>query len=90
LLYTSEEKEIMSAAVQPNMRNPDIGVEPFRHIIKKYLKGAAFANKNILDIGPGQCDFLDLAKKSVRRSSDENQQQLILPRQKMPSNTIPL
>jgi SAM-dependent methyltransferase len=64
LLYSDEEKEIMSAAVQPNMRNPDIGIEPFRHVIKKYLKGSAFKNKRILDIGPGQCDFLDLAKKA--------------------------
>ncbi len=64
MLYNLEEKEIMSAAVQPNMRNPDIGVAPFKHIIKKHLRRSAFKNKRILDIGPGQCDFLDLAKKA--------------------------
>ncbi|MDQ7018963.1 MAG: class I SAM-dependent methyltransferase [Robiginitomaculum sp.] len=54
----------MSAAGQHNLRKPDISVESFRLIIKKYLRRSAFKNKRILDIGPGQCDFLDMAKKA--------------------------
>lgn len=64
MLYTSEEKDIMRTALQPNVRNPEIAVEPYQHIIKDYLRNVAFKGKRILDIGPGQCDFLDLAKKA--------------------------
>lgn len=69
MLYTDEEKNIMSTALQPNMRNPKISIEPFKNIMKDYLRRSRFKGGSILDIGPGQCDFLDLAKKAGARQT---------------------
>lgn len=62
MLYTEREYRVMEKAVQPNMRKLT-NVQPFINIINDYFSRAHFMGKHILDIGPGQCDFLDLAKK---------------------------
>lgn len=63
MLYTEKEIEIMSSAKQPGMRKPGISPTPFQAILDDALKNVKFDGARILDIGPGQFDFLDIAKK---------------------------
>lgn len=62
MLYNDVEIEVMSTAIQTGMRNPKISPKPFQSIIDKYLSDISFKDQAVLDIGPGQWDFLDIAK----------------------------
>jgi len=64
MLYDDEEKAIMSAALQPNMRKPTISPKPFEAIIADQLADIDFTGQSVLDIGPGQFDFLDIVKRA--------------------------
>jgi hypothetical protein len=63
MLYSDQERAVMAGAVQPNMRATNIGVQPFKNIIADYLAESRLKDARILDIGPGQLDFLDLMRK---------------------------
>lgn len=63
MLYSDFEKGLMAKAVQPNMRNNLVAPQPFQAIVNDFLGDAQLNGKRILDIGPGQCDFLDIAAK---------------------------
>ena len=62
MLYSDEERAVMAAAVQPNMRATNISVQPFKNILRDFLADVTLSGSHILDIGPGQLDFLDLMK----------------------------
>lgn len=61
MLYNDEEIAIMSAAVQPNMRKPGQSAASFKNIVEDFRLQGRFKGR-VLDIGPGQCDLLDLAR----------------------------
>ncbi len=61
MLYSDEERAIMARAIQPNMRFGNVLVEPFEAIVREHRLRLE-PGMRILDIGPGQCDFLDVAK----------------------------
>lgn len=62
MLYTDEERAVMEEAIQPNMRNKNILVQPFKNIVADFLAEVPLKGARVLDIGPGQFDFLDLMK----------------------------
>jgi hypothetical protein len=62
MLYTDEERLIMSEAMQPNMRTANISIQPFRNIVADFHTKIDISGTTVLDIGPGQLDFLDLMK----------------------------
>lgn len=62
MLYTDQERAIMAEAIQPNMRSANIPQSTFLSIIADYLPDFPFAGSRVLDIGPGQLDFLDIAR----------------------------
>ncbi len=64
MLYTDEERAVMAEAIQPNMRINNILVQPFTNIIADFLTEASLRGARVLDIGPGQLDFLDLMKSA--------------------------
>lgn len=66
MLHTPEEREIMRSAWIPTLR-PDATFDPFplaclKNILDDFTNPSCFDKKQILDVGPGQCDFLDSAK----------------------------
>lgn len=61
MLYNEQEISLMADAVQPNMRNK-VSVVPFKHIVQDFFTPDHFHGKHVVDLGPGQCDFLDIAK----------------------------
>jgi hypothetical protein len=63
MLYDNAEKEIMAHAIQPNMRRHDVPVTAFETFLKDKFENQSFAGKVYVDIGPGQCDLLDLIKQ---------------------------
>jgi hypothetical protein len=63
MLYNDEERAVMAAAIQPNMRAANISVRLFENIIADYI-GPEQLRGSVLDIGPGQCDMLDLVRKA--------------------------
>lgn len=63
MLYTDEERAVMAHAIQPNMRAAKISQTPFRNIIADYISENSFKGARVLDIGPGQLDFLDIARE---------------------------
>jgi len=69
VLYTDQEREIMKDAVQPNMRKANISVTPFQNIVDDHPDIFDFKDKDVLDIGPGQLDFLDIAKKNGSKTT---------------------
>lgn len=61
MLYNETERDLMSRAVQPNMRNPNLPATTLNHIVGDF--GLRFGTgSRVLDIGPGQCDLLDIAR----------------------------
>lgn len=62
MLYTDEERAIMAEALQPNMRSANIPQTAFAQIIADHLADFRFEGARVLDIGPGQLDFLDIAR----------------------------
>lgn len=69
MLYNDSEREVMKNAIQPWLRGrtcPDgYDLELDRHLvlIEEFLPDDYFRGKRILELGPGQCDFLDIAKR---------------------------
>lgn len=63
MLYTDEERAVMAQAIQEGMRSKNVLRAPFVNVIADALRPEQFAGCRVLDIGPGQCDFLDLAKQ---------------------------
>lgn len=64
MLYNDIEREVMASAIQSNMRTSSPAV--YRGIsatVDSYLGHIDFHGQRILDIGPGQCDFLDIVKE---------------------------
>ena len=62
MLYSDSERAVMAGALQANMRL-SIGVEPFEAIASDF-KLRMGEGLRILDLGPGQCDLLDIARRS--------------------------
>ena len=62
MLYNKEEISLMSNAIQQNMRKKVL-VEPFQHIVQDFFTADHFQGKHVVDLCPGQCDFLDIAKR---------------------------
>ncbi|HJK88455.1 MAG: class I SAM-dependent methyltransferase [Candidatus Megaira endosymbiont of Mesostigma viride] len=63
MLYNNIEKEVMSSAVHPYLRNSNkVVYRGICDIVAGYFRDFDFCDLHILDIGPGQCDFLDIAK----------------------------
>lgn len=62
MLYSDSERALMAGALQANMRL-DIITEPFEAIASDF--GLRMGDGlRILDLGPGQCDLLDIARRS--------------------------
>lgn len=61
MLYNEQEISLMANAIQPNMRNKT-SIVPFQHIVQDFFTQEHFQGKHVVDLGPGQCDFLDIAK----------------------------
>jgi len=53
----------MAPAIHAGMRQTNILIAPFQHILADFFATYDFTGKRILDIGPGQCDLLDLVKQ---------------------------
>jgi len=62
MLTDPVEIEIASHAQQKNVRDPNRSRKHFDRIFEDFLNSAAFENKRLLDLGPGQFDFGELAK----------------------------
>jgi len=69
MLYNDEERRTMALAVQPNMRSANISIGPFQNIAADFLQDRHFVDRDILDIGPGQLDFLDIARTRGARTT---------------------
>lgn len=64
MLYDDIERELMANAIQKNMRQDSLAVlQAITSTVDGYLSDIDFTGLDILDIGPGQCDFLDIARK---------------------------
>ena len=64
MLYNDIEKELMASAIQVNMRTSSAAVHRgISSIVDSYWNHIDFHGLRILDIGPGQCDFLDIVKE---------------------------
>ena len=62
MLYTDSERALMAGALQANMRL-DIVTEPFEAIVTDF--GLRLGeSRRVLDLGPGQCDLLDIARRA--------------------------
>lgn len=62
MLYTDSERALMADALQPNMR-ADIVTAPFEAIAADFALPLG-PSRRILDLGPGQCDLLDIARRT--------------------------
>lgn len=61
MLYSDSERALMAGALQANMR-VDIVTEPFEAIAADF--GLRMGQgQRVLDLGPGQCDLLDIARR---------------------------
>lgn len=64
MLYNDAERELMATAIQLNMRTSSPTVyKGISSIVDSYLSHIDFHGLHILDIGPGQCDLLDILKE---------------------------
>jgi len=63
MLYNDEERRVMAPAIHAGMRETNILLGPFQNILDDFFAGVDMAGQRILDVGPGQCDFLDLVRK---------------------------
>ena len=64
MLYDDIELEVMASAMQSNLRTSQVSKPKYMNaIIDNYLSHIDFRGLRILDIGPGQCDFLDIIKE---------------------------
>lgn len=62
MLYNEQEISLMANAIQPNMRKNG-SVASVQHIVQDFFTPDHFQGKHVVDLGPGQCDFLDIAKR---------------------------
>ncbi len=69
MLYNDHERNIMKDAIQPWLKGctwsdgVDLEVDRNLVLIDEFLPDYYFEGKRILELGPGQCDFLDVAKR---------------------------
>lgn len=63
MLLDNTEIEIMKTAEQVGLRDPNRSAWPFERIIKDFFEDNHFLDKSVLDLGPGQYDFNELARK---------------------------
>lgn len=62
MLLDKTEVKIMEKAEQVALRNPQRSAWPFEKIVNDFFDDSHFADKKVLDLGPGQYDFQELAK----------------------------
>lgn len=63
MLYNDIERGIMSRARQPNMRRSHpSGQKAIARIVDTVLVANKMSGAKVLELGPGQCDFLDIAR----------------------------
>jgi len=63
MLTDPEEIRIISIARQKNVRDPNRSREHFHHIFKDFFSKSDFNGLRVLDLGPGQYDFGELARE---------------------------
>jgi hypothetical protein len=63
MLRDPVEIEIASRAQQPGIRDPNRPREHFDHIFDDFLRGDVIAARDLIDLGPGQWDFAELARE---------------------------
>lgn len=64
MLYTDEERAIMADAIHANMRLSSPAVQKsIRSIFDAFVGDRDLRGAKILDIGPGQCDLLDILRE---------------------------
>ena len=63
MLYNEQEISLMANAIQPNMRK-SYSADSVQHIAQDFFTLDHFQGKHIVELGPGQCDFLDIAKNN--------------------------
>jgi len=63
MLTDPVEIEIISKAIQKNVRDPNRSREHFNRIFSDFLDRVRFKKAVLLDLGPGQYDFGELARK---------------------------
>jgi hypothetical protein len=63
MLLDKTEIEIMKTAKQVNLRDPGRSGLPFERMIDDFFDHQHFSGKVVLDLGPGQYDFNELARK---------------------------
>lgn len=63
MLTDPVEIEIISGAKQPGVADPRRSREPFARIFEDFLEGVAFEGARCIDLGAGQHDFGELARK---------------------------
>ncbi|UCD34444.1 MAG: class I SAM-dependent methyltransferase [Nitrospiraceae bacterium] len=63
MLTDPEEIRIISAALQKNVRDPNRARAHFDRIFADFFKTVRFRNTRVLDLGPGQYDFGELARQ---------------------------
>ncbi len=62
MLTDPTEIEIISAARQKNVRDPNRSRAPFDRIFADFLPDELFAGTTVIDLGPGQFDFGEMAR----------------------------
>lgn len=64
MLYNKDEESVMATAIQERMRTSSPAVHrSIKAIFDVFIGDRDFKGARILDVGPGQCDFLDMAKE---------------------------
>jgi hypothetical protein len=63
MLYTDDERSVMSTAVQPSLGRTNVAVGPYENIINDFIPRSLLTHR-VLELGPGQCDFLDLVRNA--------------------------
>ena len=64
MLYTDDERAIMANAIHANMRLSSPAVQKsIRSIFEAFVGDRDLRGARILDIGPGQCDLLDILRE---------------------------
>lgn len=69
MLYNDNERAVMKNAIQPWLRGRtcpdghDLEWDRQNVLIDEFLPDDYFQGKRILELGPGQCDFLDIAQR---------------------------
>jgi hypothetical protein len=63
MVLTPEEALIMREARQPKLRNPLRSRDPFSAIFSVFFHDVSFEGQKVIDLGPGQWDFCEVARE---------------------------